>query len=302
PFGHLEEVPKIKERKVVGYKCKFCVEVHPTLRAICNHLRKHVQYGNVPSVSAAVKGLRSHERSHLALAMFTREDKYSCQYCSFVSAFRHNLDRHMQTHHGHHKPFRCKLCSFKSSYNSRLKTHILKAHAGEHAYKCSWCSFSTVTISQLKEHSLKVHGKALTLPRPRIVSLLSSHAHHSSQKAATAEEVEDSNDQLCPRADLQTVGSSLLCTPELPASKRELKVMDSNRAVTSDYSISLSKFHPRHPFLVSVMHANQAFSGKAPKCSIDPLSHLGTVTFLWNSGGMQQYRDMLLAGCHRILF
>ncbi|XP_074251230.1 zinc finger protein 462 isoform X5 [Saimiri boliviensis] len=194
PFGHLEEVPKIKERKVVGYKCKFCVEVHPTLRAICNHLRKHVQYGNVPAVSAAVKGLRSHERSHLALAMFTREDKYSCQYCSFVSAFRHNLDRHMQTHHGHHKPFRCKLCSFKSSYNSRLKTHILKAHAGEHAYKCSWCSFSTMTISQLKEHSLKVHGKALTLPRPRIVSLLSSHAHHSSQKATPAEEVEDSND------------------------------------------------------------------------------------------------------------
>ncbi|XP_032096170.1 zinc finger protein 462 isoform X2 [Sapajus apella] len=194
PFGHLEEVPKIKERKVVGYKCKFCVEVHPTLRAICNHLRKHVQYGNVPAVSAAVKGLRSHERSHLALAMFTREDKYSCQYCSFVSAFRHNLDRHMQTHHGHHKPFRCKLCSFKSSYNSRLKTHILKAHAGEHAYKCSWCSFSTMTISQLKEHSLKVHGKALTLPRPRIVSLLSSHTHHSSQKATPAEEVEDSND------------------------------------------------------------------------------------------------------------
>ncbi|XP_023058051.1 zinc finger protein 462 isoform X2 [Piliocolobus tephrosceles] len=194
PFGHLEEVPKIKERKVVGYKCKFCVEVHPTLRAICNHLRKHVQYGSVPAVSAAVKGLRSHERSHLALAMFTREDKYSCQYCSFVSAFRHNLDRHMQTHHGHHKPFRCKLCSFKSSYNSRLKTHILKAHAGEHAYKCSWCSFSTMTISQLKEHSLKVHGKALTLPRPRIVSLLSSHSHHSSQKATPAEEVEDSND------------------------------------------------------------------------------------------------------------
>ncbi|XP_064495180.1 zinc finger protein 462-like isoform X2 [Pseudopipra pipra] len=182
-FGHLENASNLKERKVVGYKCKFCVEVHPTLRAICNHLRKHVQYGNVSSVSDTVKqeaedssrttlegfkaakdpvefteaesgasledetrpggyhcsqcdrvlmsmqGLRSHERSHLALAVFTREDKYSCQYCSFVSAFRHNLDRHMQTHHGHHKPFRCKLCPFKSSYNSRLKTHIFKAHA-----------------------------------------------------------------------------------------------------------------------------------------------------------------------------
>ncbi|XP_015262787.1 PREDICTED: zinc finger protein 462 isoform X2 [Gekko japonicus] len=194
PFGYLEEVSKLKERKVVGYKCKFCVEVHPTLRAICNHLRKHVQYGNGSAVSAAVKGLRSHERSHMALAMFTREDKYSCQYCSFVSAFRHNLDRHMQAHHGHHKPFRCKLCPFKSSYNSRLKTHLLKAHAGEHAYKCSSCSFSTMTISQLKEHSLKVHGKALTLPRPRIVSLVTSHAQHASKNHTTAEEVEDSND------------------------------------------------------------------------------------------------------------
>ncbi|CAN0301723.1 unnamed protein product [Bubo scandiacus] len=193
-FGHLEDASKLKERKIVGYKCKFCVEVHPTLRAICNHLRKHVQYGNVSSVSATVKGLRSHERSHLALAMFTREDKYSCQYCSFVSAFRHNLDRHMQTHHGHHKPFRCKLCPFKSSYNSRLKTHILKAHAGEHAYKCSSCTFSTMTISQLKEHSLRVHGKALTLPRPRVFSLSASLGYHTYKKHTSAEEMEDSND------------------------------------------------------------------------------------------------------------
>ncbi|XP_075302696.1 zinc finger protein 462-like isoform X2 [Opisthocomus hoazin] len=248
-FGHLEDASKLKERKVVGYKCKFCVEVHPTLRAICNHLRKHVQYGNVSSVSTTVKeaedststtlegfegakdpgtvefteaesgasledetrpggyhcsqcdrvlmsmqGLRSHERSHLALAMFTQEDKYSCQYCSFVSAFRHNLDRHMQAHHGHHKPFRCKLCPFKSSYNSRLKTHILKAHAGEHAYKCSSCTFSTMTISQMKEHSLRVHGKALTLPRPRVVSLSASLGYHNSKKHTSAEEVEDSND------------------------------------------------------------------------------------------------------------
>ncbi|NWR39023.1 ZN462 protein, partial [Tachuris rubrigastra] len=192
-FGHLENASNLKERKVVGYKCKFCVEVHPTLRAICNHLRKHVQYGNVSSVSDTVKGLRSHERSHLALVMFTREDKYSCQYCSFVSAFRHNLDRHMQTHHGHHKPFCCKLCPFKSSYNSRLKTHIFKAHAGEHAYKCSSCTFSTMTISQLKEHSLREHGKALTLSRPRVVSLSASLGYCTSKKHTSAKEVEDCN-------------------------------------------------------------------------------------------------------------
>ncbi|KAM9338002.1 zinc finger protein 462 [Symphorus nematophorus] len=257
----------------IGFRCNFCVEVHPTLRAICNHLRKHVQYGEVkeghvkqevsevpltlpsetltngdleadeaaeaddlqtptatimgpPLVSTApggvavaaetlepetdavegraaalvaaaravvseeqpkqrlaagghpcaqcdrvfmsMQGLRSHERSHSAMALFSREDKYSCQYCQFVSPFRHNLDRHVQSHHGHHKPFKCKLCPFKSAYVSRLKSHLLKAHTGEqHTYKCLSCPFSSMTISQLKEHSLRDHGEALTLPKLR---------------------------------------------------------------------------------------------------------------------------------------
>ncbi|XP_028828507.1 zinc finger protein 462 isoform X1 [Denticeps clupeoides] len=237
-----------EDKTPIGYRCNFCVEVHPTLRAICNHLRKHVQYGEVkeghvkemtevplavpeesiangyvedsisveeavsvetdnePAIVAPVametegesamegtpmvvpekerlvrghpctqcdrvfmsmQGLRSHERSHSAMALFSREDKYSCQYCQFVSAFRHNLDRHVQSHHGHHKPFRCKLCPFKSAYLSRLKSHLHKAHAGENTYKCLSCSFSTMTISQLKEHSLQVHGETLTLNRLR---------------------------------------------------------------------------------------------------------------------------------------
>lgn len=37
----------------------------------------------------SMQGLRSHERSHSAMALFSREDKYSCQYCQFVSPFRH---------------------------------------------------------------------------------------------------------------------------------------------------------------------------------------------------------------------
>ncbi|XP_056586388.1 zinc finger protein 462 isoform X2 [Triplophysa dalaica] len=235
------KVESTGEKTPVGYRCNFCVEVHSTLRAICNHLRKHVQYGEVkeghvketletpvalPMVSngnpedvAAVdhdpsevasppsavpmeteesvpvetvpadqektpavpghpcsmcnrmfmsmQGLRSHERSHSAVALVSRNDKYSCQYCHFSSPFRHNLDRHVQSHHGHQKPFRCKLCSFKSSYLSRLKSHLHKAHAGEHTYKCLSCLFSTTTISQLKEHSLQEHGETLTLPKLR---------------------------------------------------------------------------------------------------------------------------------------
>eukprot|EP00063_Salmo_salar_P019470 XP_013994305.1 PREDICTED: zinc finger protein 462-like isoform X2 [Salmo salar] len=258
PETKTEKLVNNADKAPIGYRCNFCVEVHPTLRAICNHLRKHVQYGEVKEghvkevtdvplstipgensitngeveevtdnsimetspkdmtmvatamgpvvageavaiettemevgvvapvgqqvkerlvgghpcaqcdrVFMSMQGLRSHERSHSAMAMFTREDKYSCQYCQFVSPFRHNLDRHVQSHHGHHKPFRCKLCPFKSAYLSRLKSHLHKAHAGENTYKCLSCPFSSMTISQLKEHSLRDHGEALTLPRLR---------------------------------------------------------------------------------------------------------------------------------------
>lgn len=40
-------------------------------------------------VFMSMQGLRSHERSHSAMALFSKEDKYSCQYCHFVSPFRH---------------------------------------------------------------------------------------------------------------------------------------------------------------------------------------------------------------------
>ncbi|KAB5548971.1 hypothetical protein PHYPO_G00061830 [Pangasianodon hypophthalmus] len=230
------------EKAPIGYRCNFCVEIHPTLRAICNHLRKHVQYGEVKEghveqgvvetsdgiangsmedavttdnittetgndvlvtmatditervpehqcdmcdrVFMSMQGLRSHERSHSATAMINRDDKYSCQYCQFQSAFRHNLDRHVQSHHGHHKPFRCKLCPFKSAYLSRLKSHLHKSHAGENTYKCISCPFSTMTISQLKDHSLQEHGETLTLPRLRArAALRSTHTltHNSAQ-------------------------------------------------------------------------------------------------------------------------
>ncbi|XP_061887041.1 zinc finger protein 462 isoform X2 [Entelurus aequoreus] len=285
---HKEDVPQSKTEKEScankapeGFRCNFCMEVHSTLRAICNHLRKHVQYGEVkeghvkkeasevpltappqklvngdmkedktaslegpaydgmdptfvpadspvatetpeselvavPGRAAALvaaarasvsgtllkqrlttgghpcalcdrvfmsmQGLRSHERSHSAMAMLSREDKYRCQYCQFVSPFRHNLDRHMQSHHGHHKPFKCKLCPFKSAYVSRLKSHMHKAHASEqHAYKCLSCPFSSMTISQLKEHSLQDHGEALTLPKLRAAT----QAAHASTRLTT---------------------------------------------------------------------------------------------------------------------
>lgn len=241
----------------VGYKCNFCVEIHPSLRSICNHLRKHVQYreakdahlkesAEAPVTPAGVsngdllsgpaeasagvsvlepeppdglepleksrlppghpcglcdrmfmsmQGLRSHERSHSAVTLLNRSDKHNCQYCQFSSPFRHNLDRHVQSHHGHQKPFRCKLCPFKSSYMSRLKSHMNKTHAGERPYKCVSCVFSAVSISQLKEHSLQEHGETLTLHR------LKTAAPRNTQPADEDEEEEEEEEEKPERSE-----------------------------------------------------------------------------------------------------
>lgn len=55
-----------KEQRVGGHPCVQCDRVFMSMQ-----------------------GLRSHERSHSAMALFSREDKYNCQYCQFVSPFRH---------------------------------------------------------------------------------------------------------------------------------------------------------------------------------------------------------------------
>lgn len=54
---------------------------------------------------------------------------FLCVFCLIAS-----LDRHVQSHHGHHKPFKCKLCPFKSAYVSRLKSHLHKAHTGKNRH------------------------------------------------------------------------------------------------------------------------------------------------------------------------
>ena len=58
----------------------------------------------------------------------------SCFFSVFVFCLIASLDRHVQSHHGHHKPFKCKLCPFKSAYVSRLKSHLHKAHTGKHTH------------------------------------------------------------------------------------------------------------------------------------------------------------------------
>ncbi|XP_047425031.1 zinc finger protein 462 isoform X2 [Mugil cephalus] len=231
------EKESLENNVPIGFRCKFCVEIHPTLRAICNHLRKHVQYGEVkeghvkqevsdvpltlPSESLTNGNLEGDEATDAEClerpAAITMGPTFSAasdgvdmetldpetddaegRAAALVAAARavasedelkQRLDRHMQSHHGHHKPFKCKLCPFKSAYVSRLKSHLHKAHTGEqHTYKCLSCPFSSMTISRLKEHSLRDHGEVLTLPKLRAATQAAHATLRLSRLASNTEQ------------------------------------------------------------------------------------------------------------------
>ncbi len=75
PLETEETVPVETETMVGALEKERVVPGHPC--SMCNRMFMSMQ------------GLRSHERSHTAVALVNRNDKYSCQYCQFASPFRH---------------------------------------------------------------------------------------------------------------------------------------------------------------------------------------------------------------------
>ncbi|XP_063694227.1 zinc finger protein 160-like [Bolinopsis microptera] len=71
----------------------------------------------------------------------TGENPYKCKECSYCSAQKGDLKRHMRTHTGE-KPYKCKECSYSSAQKGDLKIHM-RTHTGEKPYKCKECSYSS---------------------------------------------------------------------------------------------------------------------------------------------------------------
>lgn len=93
PGDVAEEMLEPEEDAVVG-RAAALVAAARAAAASQGQLKQRLAAGGHPCaqcdrVFMSMQGLRSHERSHSAMAMFSREDKYTCQYCQFVSPFRH---------------------------------------------------------------------------------------------------------------------------------------------------------------------------------------------------------------------
>ncbi|KAF3695504.1 Zinc finger protein 462 [Channa argus] len=70
----------------------------------------------------SLKGLRSHERSHAALAAIKNLDNLP------LSALKHNINKYLIYKSGTLRPFLCSICSFRTTVLGLWKSHFMKKH------------------------------------------------------------------------------------------------------------------------------------------------------------------------------
>ncbi|KAK2837924.1 hypothetical protein Q5P01_015136 [Channa striata] len=70
----------------------------------------------------SLKGLRSHERSHAALAAIKNLDNLP------PSALKHNINKYVIYKSGTIRPFLCSICSFRTTVLGLWKSHFMKKH------------------------------------------------------------------------------------------------------------------------------------------------------------------------------
>ncbi|KAJ0067983.1 hypothetical protein NL108_014227, partial [Boleophthalmus pectinirostris] len=96
----------------------------------------------------SLKGLRSHERSHAALAALD---------IATTSDSQERINQYITYRTGTTRPFMCALCTYRTPVLSLLKNHIIKKHPREYNYILDYLTYSSVCIDVLNSAEVDKH-------------------------------------------------------------------------------------------------------------------------------------------------
>ncbi|CAG2222717.1 KRAB [Mytilus edulis] len=90
--------------------------------------------------------------------MHTREKKYSCDECQFMSSQYSHLLRHVRSVHRRLRPHLCESCGKAYSAKKDLIHHIANTHTRDsHKFQCEYCPTQTTTKNSLQNHLWHQH-------------------------------------------------------------------------------------------------------------------------------------------------
>jgi len=119
------------------------------------------------------KHMRVHSRTHDPKS---EEKKHACPNCSYRTSRKHDLAKHARVHTGE-KPFHCTECNYRASVKSHLTQH-LRVHTGEKPHACNKCDYRASVKSQLVRHMRSHTGE-----KPCACDMCDYRAAHKSDLA-----------------------------------------------------------------------------------------------------------------------
>ena len=128
--------------------CGLLMEVRMALSACAAHWRESLwlQHGWTLYLKQHVLGVHNPEKS------------FRCEICDYATAFKNNLEKHMQKHSSE-KPYKCELCDFESKHKEYIKKHVSLCHNEE---ECEVCGFKTRLKNDLITHLEQEHNVCRT--------------------------------------------------------------------------------------------------------------------------------------------
>ncbi len=87
-----------------------------------------------------------------------RPKTFACNVCDFRSAYRRNLNAHVnEVHLRDRREHRCDACDFKTTRKSNLAQHIKSVHERVKDHACWLCGFTSTRKRNVEKHVLTMH-------------------------------------------------------------------------------------------------------------------------------------------------
>ena len=102
---------------------------------------------------------KSELEEHMATATGFEKKIFKCEQCTYKTAHKTGLKKHVREGHGSIESILCNKCYFATSLKASLINHIKCVHnMGDKQFKCNKCPYSSALKGNLKMHTESVHN------------------------------------------------------------------------------------------------------------------------------------------------
>ena len=139
-----------------SYKCSYCEFETAWEAALKRHESRHNSDKIFPcDICGKILKSRNGVKSHKLLMHTDLKESFKCEFCSYVTHTKENLEGHIKSHDENRVKTKCSLCQ---KLVLHLGHHMKSIHVRKKIHQCDQCNFSGKLPSILERHKL-IHNK-----------------------------------------------------------------------------------------------------------------------------------------------